>query len=62
MYVLFVFYVGCSVVSWFLSALSLVSFSYYAINMFFHGENYYKVRLGLVADLADFNKSLENSS
>ena len=33
-----------------------------AINMFFHEENYYKVRLRLVADLADFNKSLENSS
>ena len=36
MYVWFVFYVGCLVVSWFLSALSLVSFSWYAINMFFH--------------------------
>ena len=32
----FLFYVGCSVVSWFLSSLSLVSFSKYAINMFFY--------------------------
>ena len=35
MYVWFVLYVGFSVVFWFLSALSLVSFSWYAINMFF---------------------------